>query len=275
MTESDFNVIQNDGIVELTLSSPETRNALTPAFWSRLPRVVAELDATGQTRAMIVASTGAHFCAGMDLSVFAGADVSTAVARARERMRNLGALLQDALSRLERARFPVIAAIQGGCIGGGLDLACACDIRYATADAFFGIQEINIGMMADLGTLQRMPKLIPAGIVRELAYTGDRWPVQDAHRAGFVNRLFDTTEAMLEGARACARSIAARSALAIAGSKEAMNFARDYPVDVALRMAINWQAGMLDVEDLRRGVDALRTRGAARFDPLHPIPDAL
>jgi enoyl-CoA hydratase len=275
MNDSGFEITQSDGVVELTLSSPETLNALTPAFWTGLPRTVRELDAAGQTRAMIVASTGPHFCAGMDLAVFSDADAPTSDARARERMRNLGILLQDALGRLETARFPVIAAIQGGCIGGGLDLACACDLRYATADAFFCVQEINIGMMADLGTLQRMPKLVPAGIVRELAFTGDRWPAQDAHRLGFVNRLFDTTEALLAGARACARKIAARSPLAIAGSKEAINFARDYPVDVALKMAISWQAGMLDVEDLRRGVGAMRTRGEARFDPLRRLPDAL
>ena len=268
-------VSQADGIVELTLSSPETLNAMTPALWNRLPRVVEEIDATGRTRAMIIASTGPHFCAGMDVSVFSGAGAAIGTARARERMRNLGILLQDALNRIERARFPVIAAIQGGCIGGGVDLVCACDVRYATADAFFCIQEINIGMMADLGTLQRMPKLVPAGIVRELAYTGDRWSAVDAQRAGFVNRTFDSTDALLEGARACARKIAARSPLAIAGSKEALNFARDYPVEVASRMAINWQAGMLDVGDLRSGVDAMRTRNVPRFDPLEPMPDEL
>ena len=275
MTDPGLDLTQSDGIAELTLCSPETLNAMTPAFWSRLPRLVDELDAAGRTRALIVASTGPHFCAGMDVSVFADADAATATPRARERMRNVGILLQEALNRLERARFPVIAAIQGGCIGGGVDLACACDVRYATADAFFCIQEINIGMMADLGTLQRMPKLIAAGIVRELAYTGDRWPVADAHRLGFVNRVFDSTEALLDGARACARKIAARSALAIAGSKEALNFARDYPVDLASRMAINWQAGMLDVDDLRRGVESMRTRKAAAFDPLQPMPDGL
>ncbi|MDE2295940.1 MAG: enoyl-CoA hydratase/isomerase family protein [Gammaproteobacteria bacterium] len=275
MTDDGLHLTQADGIAELTLSSPATLNAMTPAFWNRLPRIVDALDATGRTRAMIIASTGPHFCAGMDVSVFADAGAATASARGRERMRNVGTLLQEALNRLERARFPVIAAIQGGCIGGGLDLACVCDIRYATSDAFFCIQEVNIGMMADLGTLQRMPKLIPAGIVRELAYTGDRWSAADAHRLGFVNRTFDSTDALLAGTRACARRIASRSALAVAGSKEAINFARDYPVDVASRMAINWQAGMLDVEDLRSGVEAMRTRKTAPSDPLYPLPDAL
>ncbi len=275
MNDDAISLTKTDGVAELTLCSPETLNVMTPAFWNQLPRIVTELDREGRTRALIIASTGPHFCAGMDLSVFADANAMTTDARSRERMRSVALLLQDALSRLERSRFPVIAAIQGGCIGGGVDLACACDIRFATAEAFFCIQEINIGMMADLGTLQRMPKLLPAGIVRELAYTGDRLVAREAHRLGFVNRLFDTTDALLDGARQCARKIAAKSPLAIAGSKEAINFARDYPVNVALQMAINWQTGMLDVVDLQNGVDGVRKRSVASFESLKPLPDTI
>jgi enoyl-CoA hydratase len=270
-----FTVSEDDGVAELTLSRAKELNTMTPAFWNELPGLIGALDASGTTRALIMASSGRHFTAGMDLAVFKGGLLSTGDARAREQFRNTAIYLQEIFNRLERARYPVIAAVQGGCIGGGVDMVCAADLRYATRDAFFCIQEINIGMMADLGTLQRLPKLLPDAVVRELAYTGDRLSATEAHRLGFVNHLFESHDEMLAAARATARKIATKSPLAVAGSKEAITFARDYPVGVALRMTANWQAGMLDDAEVAAHVKSRDSTMPVPLAPLAPLTDTI
>lgn len=275
MDPTCFTVSTKDAVTELTLSRPEALNTMTPAFWGELPALVRELDATGATRALVLASTGKHFSAGMDLAVFGSGQLSTDTPRLRENLRQKVLLLQDSFNALERARFPVIAAVHGGCIGGAVDLVCAADFRYATRDAWFVIQEINLGMMADVGTLQRLPKLLPLGLVRELAFTGDRLSAVEAHRLGFVNQLFDTHEALLEAARAAARKIAARSPLAMAGSKEAINFARDWPVPLALQQAATWQAGMLDAAEVAVSAMSLKSKEPVELLPLEPLPSAV
>ena len=267
-----FTLAESGGIAELTLSRPETLNAMSAAFWTELPDAIRALDARGATRVLILAASGKHFTAGMDLSVFAEGMLQTQSARWREQLKQQALRLQDAFNAIERARFPAIAAIQGGCIGGGVDMACACDLRYATRDAFFCIQEINIGMMADLGTLQRMPKLLSDAVVRELAYTGDRLSAQEAHRLGFVNHLFDTHESLLLGARATAERIASKSPLAVAGSKEAITFARDHAIATSLAMAASWQSGMLDTDEMARQIAAMKEKRDADFEPLAPLP---
>jgi enoyl-CoA hydratase len=267
-----FTLAEREGVAELTLSRPEALNTMTPEFWGELPRVLRSLDAAGRTRVLVLASTGRHFSAGMDLRVFASGSLGTDTARAREGLRQKALLLQEAFQLLEGVRFPVLAAVQGGCIGGALDMACAADVRYATRDAFFVVQEINLGMMADLGTLQRLPRLLPPGLVRELAYTGDRLPATEAHRLGFVTRLFDSPAEMLESVRGVAARIAARSPLAVAGSKEAISFARDWPLPVALRMAATWQAGMLDVGEVAAHAMAGKSAPPPGLEPLEPLP---
>lgn len=270
-----FVLTEEEGVAELTLSRPGELNTMTPAFWNELPHLLRTLNSSGSTRALVLASSGRHFTAGMDLAVFKSGVLDSATARTREQLRNSALLLQETFNLIEQARFPVIAAIQGGCIGGGVDMVCACDLRYATRDAFFCIQEINIGMMADVGTLQRLPKLLPEAVVRELAYTGDRLSAAEAHRLGFVNHLFDSHEELLTAARATARRIATKSPLAIAGSKEAINFARDYPVAVALRMAANWQSGMLDTDEVAAHVVARAGEGPPTIESLAVLPKQL
>ena len=269
-----FTLAERDGVAELTMSRPEALNTMTMEFWNELPQLVRALDAAGRTRALVLASTGRHFTAGMDLSVFTGGAMGTDTARAREGIRQKALWLQEAFNRLEQARFPVIAAIHGGCVGGGLDMVCAADLRYATRDAFFTIQEINLGMMADLGTLQRLPKLLPEAVVRELAYTGDRLSAVEAHRLGFVNRLFDTQEELLAGARATAAKIATKAPLAIAGSKEAITFARDHSVALGLQLAATWQAGLLDAPEAIALIMAGKSGPAPEFEPLQELPKA-
>ena len=187
---------------------------MIPEFWTELPEIVNEISARGQARAIVVSSTGKHFSAGMDLSVFTGGggdlggsgsssggeSRAAEAGRVRARLRETALHLQDSFTALEKARMPVIAAIQGGCIGGAVDMVTACDLRYATADAFFVIQEINIGMTADVGTLQRLPKLVPDAVCRELAYLGGRLPAQRAYEVGLINGVFDNHDDLVAGA---------------------------------------------------------------------------
>ena len=177
-----FDVKVTDGVATVTMKRPERLNTMIPEFWDELPALVRDLDARGDVRAVVIASTGKHFSAGMDLAVFGGGAGGSTKERGRTAANTrLNVLhLQETFSALEKARMPVLVAIQGGCIGGAVDMVTAADMRYATEDAFFCIQEINIGMTADVGTLQRLPKLIPEGVCRELAYTGRRMPAAEA-----------------------------------------------------------------------------------------------
>jgi enoyl-CoA hydratase len=183
--------------------------------------------------------------------------------------------LQESFTCLERARVPVLAAIQGGCIGGGVDMVSACDMRYATADAFFCIQEINIGMTADVGTLQRLPKIVPEGVVRELAYTGRRMTAARAREVGLVNEVFPDHASLLDGVLAIADEIAQKSPLAIWGSKEMMNYARDHSVADSLNYIATWQTGMFQPGDMMESFAARQEKRAPRFPDLLPVPRKL
>ena len=223
---------------------------------------------------MVLASTGRHFSAGMDLAVFGGrpdGDLKAGPGRLRANFRSNVLHLQETFSVLEKARMPVLAAIQGGCIGGAVDMVTACDMRYATEDAFFCIQEINLGMTADVGTLQRLPKLIPEGVCRELAYTGRRMPAAEAKAVGLVNEVFKDHEALLDGVGKVARRIAGQSPLAVWGSKEMITYARDHSTADSLDHIATWQAGMFQPADM---VEAFAAKGEGRepdFDDLLPL----
>jgi enoyl-CoA hydratase len=209
----------------------------------------------------------------MDLSVFQSQSAppgTREAGRLREALRRTVLELQDAFNALERARMPVIAAIQGGCIGGGVDMVCACDMRYCTEDAFFCIQEINIGMTADVGTLQRLPHLNPQGVARELAYTGRRLPARRAKELGLVNDVLPDPDALLGAVMQVAREIAARSPLAVCGSKEMLNFARDHSVEEALRYMAAWQSGMFQPADMLESFAAKAQKREPAFDDLAP-----
>jgi enoyl-CoA hydratase len=201
--------------------------------------------------------TGPHFCAGLDLSLFQSADIAgTVTTDGRLRFRRELERLQASLGALADARFPTIAAIQGGCIGGGVDLASACCLRYATRDAYFVIQEINLGMMADVGTFNRVPKQLPEAVIRELGYTGDRLGAGRAERLGFVNGLFDSHEALVAGALAVAQRIAAKAPVAVAATKRMISFARDHSVAESFEHLNALQPGIFSIEDIRRTVAA-------------------
>jgi enoyl-CoA hydratase len=275
-----FDVSMSDKVAHLQLKRPDELNTMIPAFWSELPAIVSDLDARAAARAIVISSTGRHFCAGMDLSVFTGgsslgSDGPSETGRQRAQLWMMVQHLQDAFTALERARMPVLVAIQGGCIGGAVDMVSAADMRYCSADAFFCIQEINIGMTADVGTLQRLPKIIPEGIARELAYTGDRMHAEAALACGLVNRVFDDHAALVEGVLEIAGRIATRSPLAIWGTKEMINYTRDHSVADGLRYIAGWQSGMFQPTDMLEEFAAKGEKRAPEFEELPPRPTGI
>ena len=244
-----FAVTIEDGVAHIRLNRPDALNAMNRAFWNELPVIVRDISDNARARVIVISSTGKHFSAGMDLTVFTSGGTTGEEARADRETRNESFRyhvhhLQDVFSCLDQARMPVLVAIQGGCIGGAVDMTSACDIRYATADAFFCIQEINIGMTADVGTFPRLCKLIPEGWVRELAYTGRRLPAARAREIGLVNEVYASHEEMLAAVMETAREIASKSPLAVAGSKVMINYARDHTIKDGLDYIATWQTGM-------------------------------
>ena len=278
-----FEVTEFDRVAHIRLNRPDELNSMVREFWTELPEIVNGISDEGRSRAIVISSTGKHFCAGMDLSVFTGGDDKAGMldqpagelGRSNSRTRQGALLLQDTFTCLERARMPVLAAIQGGCVGGAVDLVTACDMRYATAEAFFVVQEINIGMTADVGTLQRLPKLIPEGVARELAYTGRRMPAERALEVGLINELFDSHDAMLDGVLAIAAEIAVKSPLAIWGTKETVNYARDHTVADSLAQIATWQAGMFQPDDMLEAFQAKAEGREPTFDDLGPTSRGL
>jgi enoyl-CoA hydratase len=274
---SDFFDLTHDaerGVAELVLNQPTRLNTMTPAFFPALRDAVAALDEVGRTRVLLIRSSGKHFCAGMALEVFGGGLELLKTHDARSRL-----AFQDGLRRLMRcfdvlegARFPVLCAVQGGCIGGGLDLALACDIRVCSADAFFTVQEIHIGMAADLGSLQRLPKVVPQGVARQMAYTGERVDAARALAIGLVNAVLPDADSLVEHARQLAQQIAEKSPLAIAGSKLALNHARDHGTAESLEQMALLQSAIFDIGEMERAIGAWKAKRPGEFAPLPPLP---
>ncbi|MEM8578153.1 MAG: crotonase/enoyl-CoA hydratase family protein [Pseudomonadota bacterium] len=265
-----FALSRDGGVVHLEMNNADKANAMTPAFWAELPQICRALNSDPSVRCVVLSGRGRHFTAGMDLSAFSGiADLTQAEAgRAAYALRDQVLYLQDSLTALEKLRVPVIAATHGACVGAGIDMITACDLRVSSADVRFSIEEIHIGMAADVGTLQRLPKLIPPGIVSELAYTGRRFSAAEAQGWGLVNAVFDGREATIAGAMAMAQNIAAKSPLAIAGIKRSIAYARDHSVEDALEQIATWNAGMLRPEDMMSAIQAKMAKQEAAFADL-------
>ncbi len=274
MTNEYFELSPDEqGVVRLTLNRPDRLNTLGPGFFTALRDAVIELDAAGQTRALVITSTGKHFSAGMALDVFASdlALLDTGSARARLSFQDSLRRLMHCFDVLEEARFPVICAVQGGCIGGALDLAVACDIRLCSADAFFTVQEIQIGMTADLGVLQRLPKVIAPGFARQMAYTGERVAAERALAVGLVNSVHADPDTLLAQAMALATQIAQKSPLAVAGSKRALNYARDHGTADALAHMAMLQSAIFDIGEMGRAIQGWQAKTTPSFEPLAPV----
>jgi len=268
-----FTLTTAAGVAHLQLNRPERLNTMAPPFFPALRDAVRALHDAGVARALVISSTGKHFCAGMALDVFGGNDalLVTSTARARLNFQDTLRKLIDCFTAIDEAHFPVICAIQGGCIGGALDLATACDIRLCTADAFFTVQEIHIGMMADLGVLQRLVKIVPQGVAREMAYTGERMGAERALAVGLVNVVLPDAETLLAHAMQLAKNIAAKSPLAIAGSKLALNHARDHGTASALQQMTLLQSAIFDTAEMATAIEAWKKKAVADFPALLPV----
>ena len=275
-----FDVSVSEQIAHLVMKRGDKANSMIPAFWRELPDIVRSIDEQALARVIVISATGRHFSSGMDLAVFQQDDTLQAadqIARqAAQRRRgaafyDTASTFQRAFSALEQCRVPVIAAIQGACMGGGVDLITACDMRYATDDAFVCIQEINIGMTADVGTFPRLVKLIPEGIVRELAYTGRRMPAAEAQAAGLINRVFSSHDAMLDNVMTIAREIASKPPLAVFGSKRMINYARDHSTADGLDYIAIWNASMLQPAEMQEAMTANAEQRPGDFVDLPPL----
>ncbi|MBL9098062.1 MAG: crotonase/enoyl-CoA hydratase family protein [Alphaproteobacteria bacterium] len=275
-----FNVETKDKVAHIQLKRGDAFNTMNRAFWSELPAIVNKINDEGSARAIVISSTGKHFSAGMDLSVFtdgqgvAGGGGETG--RVRANLRSEVHRLQKTFSCLDEARMPVLMAVQGGCIGGAVDMSTCADMRYATKDAFFVIQEINLAMTADVGTFPRLCHLLPQGLVRELAYAGRRLSAKKAYDLGFVNELFDSQEQMLNHVLELAGEIATKSPLAVHGSKVMINYARDHSIADGLDYIATWQAGMFNpTADMMESFKAKQEKRAPVYDDLLPLRKAM
>jgi len=247
-----LNIRISGHVAFVNFNRPEKANALNAEAWKDLNDAFAALDIDETVRVIVLGGEGKHFCSGIDLSMLQGIiQTETACgARTSEKLRRKILDLQAAVSAIENCSKPVLAAISGGCIGAGLDIVSACDMRYASEDAFFSIKEIDMGMVADLGTLQRLPRLIPEGLVRELAFTGRNLPATEAERVGLVNKIFNNLNELNEAVKAIAAEIATKSPVSIRGTKHILNYSRDRSVSEGLSYIATWNAAMLVSDDL-------------------------
>ena len=268
---SCFDVKTKDHICSLVLNRPNELNTMTRDFWVELSDALEEINRNSEVRVVILSSTGKHFCAGMDLSAFSNGvddipdDKKPDHARVGEVLYRTAKELQGYISKLEEIRVPVIAAVHGGVIGGALDLITACDMRFASKDAFFCIQEINIGMAADVGTLQRLPKIIPDSKMREMAYTGRRMLADEAKDSGLVGEIYETHEELINGAMDLAKDIASNSPLVIKGVKMMLDKGEELTADQSLDLVRMWSTSFLTSEDLKEGVFAMMEKRDPKF----------
>lgn len=270
MSYECFDVTITDKVAHIVLSRPEKRNAMSQSFWRDLPEIIRDIDDNAKARAIVISSTGPIFSAGIDISMLSSVGGSNDKNQAEYGAAFLSTVsrLQDSFNALENCRIPVIAAIQGGCIGGGVDLVTACDIRLGTVDSFITIYEINVGMTADVGTFPRILNLMPEGIVRELAYTGRRMGADELIQHGFYNRTYDTHDALVEGALELAREIASKPPLAVYGCKRMITYGRDHSTADALDYIGVWNMSMLIPSEMMEAMMAGKEKRPGKFADL-------
>jgi enoyl-CoA hydratase len=264
--------IDRNHVVEICLNRPQAINSMNTDFWDELPAIIDALDREAVARVIILTSKGKHFTAGMDLEVLSnmGGNPDDEPARRAEQTRRWILSLQETFTQLEAARMPIISAIQGACIGGGVDMVCATDIRFCTANAYFNIKETELGITADVGTLQRIQHVMPSGLARELAYSSRNLGAEEALACGFVNKVYETQEEMLDAVRALATDIARHSPMAVHGTKKMLNFSRDHSVQDSLNHMATWQSGMLQVPDVQEAMQAGAEKRTPKFENLLP-----
>ncbi|WP_068279395.1 crotonase/enoyl-CoA hydratase family protein [Aldersonia kunmingensis] len=264
-----FTVETKDNVAQVTLIGPGKGNAMGPDFWRELPLIFAELDSDPEVRAIVLAGSGKNFSYGLDLQAMAPdmAPVLADKAQAAPRTDFHGVIgrMQGAITAVADCRKPVVAAIQGWCIGGGVDLITAADIRYASADAKFSVREVKVAMVADVGTLARLPRIIGDGHVRELALTGRDIDAARAEKIGLVNDVFTDADAVLAAARETAAEIAANPPLVVHGIKQVLDHSRKPSVDDSLRYVAAWNAAFLPSNDLTEAITAVFAKRPPEF----------
>ena len=273
MNYSCFDVSIANDVAHIVLNRPDKRNSMIHEFWDELPTIVQSIDQNSTARVIVLSSTGPHFTSGLDTSIFGSSvESSDNPENVEKSKRQRSAKLYDTIKHmqksftcLEQCRIPVIAAIQGGAIGGGVDLVTACDLRYMTEDGFLSIYEINIGMTADVGTFPRITHLLPEGIVKELAYTGRRISAQEAKQHGLVNEIYTDHEAMLEATMGIALQIATKAPLAVYGSKKIINHSRDHSTADSLDYISLWNASMLQPDEISEAFAAVQEEREGDF----------
>lgn len=251
------------GIARIALNRPDKANAINLRMWDELRASMLWLTRTESARVGILEARGRHFCAGLDLDTFDELRQLTAdgcEGRARERLRDHILDIQDTVTAFERCPKPVIASVHAACVGGGIDIIAACDLRYASAHAWFCVKEIDVGLVADVGTLQRLPRLVGEGLAREMALTGRRVDGPEAQEIRLVNRCFESNDALNEGVDAVARSLAGKSPLAMRGTKHMLNHSRDHRIADGLEHVATWNAAMLYSKDLEEAIRAAREK---------------
>ena len=261
-------VTLDDQVATISLNRPKRANALHLELWFELKAAFEWLDGESTARVGVITGQGNHFCAGIDLGLFMGLQEQIqdpCHGRMADKVRGFILKLQDCLTAIERCRKPVIAAIHGSCIGGALDLIAACDLRYCAADARFSLKELDLGLVADVGVLQRLPRIIGDGRTRELAFTAREFYGPEALQMGLVSQCLPDKDAMLAVAQGVAKSIALKSPLTVRGLKENLNFSRDHSVEDGLKYVASWNASMLLSEDLMTAAMAMMTKDTATF----------
>ena len=276
MTRYDcFDINIEENVAHIVLNRPEKRNSMIPAFWEQLPAAIADIDDNAKARAIVISSTGPVFSAGMDLAAFAPNSSKKPDEARTNRIRHGAAFYDTArktqatFNALENCRLPILAAIQGGCVGGGVDMVTACDMRYATEDAFFTIFETNIGMTADVGTFPRLVQQMSEGIVRELAYTGRRMPASEAKEFGLVNHIYPDQETMIDQVLGIAKEIASKTPLAVYGCKRLINYSKDHSTADTLDYIAIWNASMMQGEEMQ---EAMVSRAEKRDGEFTDLP---
>lgn len=272
MSYECFDVSIDAGVAHIRLSRPEKRNAMSPSFWADLPEIVRDIDDNAKARVIVISADTTEdrpiFSAGIDVSMFGSGDVSGNDKNHPQHGANFYQnvlKLQASFNAIEDCRIPVIAAIHGGCIGGGVDLITACDMRFGTMDAFITIYEINVGMTADVGTFPRILNHMPEGVVRELAYTGRRMGAEECERRGLFNTTYATNTEMMGAVMEMARDIATKPPLAIYGCKRIITYSRDHSTTDALDQIAVWNMSMLIPNEMMEAMGAKAQKRPGKF----------
>lgn len=264
--------VEIDGYVATVTLCNGKANAMSSKFFSECKEAFEQLGANTDVRVIILQADGKYFTVGLDLkdsqlASSVGSDLDPARKAHRHRL-HLNEL-QESFTALEKCPQPIIIAVHGACVGGGIDLACCCDIRLASKQAWFTIKEVDIGLCADLGTLQRLPKTVGnASLIRELAYTARRFDAEEAKTFGFLSRVFKDKETLAAAARSLAKEIASKSPVAIHGTKVNLNYSRDHPVDNSLQFQASWSAATLQTEDMVKSFMASLQKTKATYAKL-------